>query len=81
MIDMFILPKLACWAKTFNPITQEAKTGRSQQVQGQPDLHGEIQGSEGYTLISCVKRERKVVQQYIDPWELKLETVHLFEDQ
>lgn len=48
---------------TFNPSSQEAETGQSQQVslqvQGDPGLHSEFQGSQRYTVKPYLKKRKE----------------------
>ena len=45
-----------------SPSSQEAEAGRSQWVQGQPDLHSEFQDSLGYVERHCLKKMEKNLQ-------------------
>ena len=43
----------------FIPSTQDAKTGGSLGVQGQPGLQSEFQDSQGYTEKPCLEKQNK----------------------
>lgn len=44
---------------TFDPSTQEAETGESLKVQGQPTLQSELQDIQDYTEKPCFEKIKK----------------------
>jgi len=41
--------------RVFNPSTEEAETGGSLWLRGQPGLQNKLQGSQGYTKKPCLE--------------------------
>ena len=60
-------------AHTFNPATQEAKTGGTLGfIQGQPDLQSRFQDSQDYKEKSCLKKPNTHTHTHTHSLPLKL---------
>ena len=59
MFSRIKIPSRETVVHAFNPSIQDAETGGSLWVQGQPGLQSQFQDSPGYTKKSCLKSKGK----------------------